>query len=217
MGGKGSGGHNKRSLQDHLRLGTYRPARHGPLPDEMAARVHGKKHGRHSSIVKQVTADTAQGGEIPAPAKAPKKSQPAKASAKQHSKVEALQVPAWFDKQAAEAFKRVCQILVDRGTLQDVNHATLEGYCEAYSKAVRADKVINEKGFTVGTMPPKKRPEVDISFKAWSQVKMFAVELGITQSTGTPTPPKGEDEEKRKIVEEADELIRQHQADHGDK
>jgi hypothetical protein len=27
-----------------------------------------------------------------------------------------------------------------------------------------------------------KRPEVDISIKAWQQVKMFAVELGITTS-----------------------------------
>jgi P27 family predicted phage terminase small subunit len=213
MGGKGSGGHNKRSLQDHLRLGTYRPVRHGPLPDKMAARVHGKRHGRHSVNIKPVTADTAVEGKTSAPAKAPKNRLPAKAPAKQHPKDGALQIPAWFDDNAAAAFKRVCQILVDRGTLQDVNHATLEGYCEAYSKAVRADKVINEKGFTVGTMPPKKRPEVDISFKAWSQVKMFAVELGITQSVGNLTPPKDESAAMKETIAEVDQFLKQHRTE----
>jgi phage terminase small subunit len=111
----------------------------------------------------------------------------------------------------------VCKVLVDRGTLQDINHATLEGYCEAYSKAVRADKVINDKGFTTGSLLAKKRPEVDISFKAWSQVKMFAVELGITQSSGSPTPPAKEDDEKKKVVADVNEFLRQHRDEHGDK
>lgn len=31
MGGPGSGGHNRRSVEEHLRNGTYRPSRHGRI------------------------------------------------------------------------------------------------------------------------------------------------------------------------------------------
>jgi P27 family predicted phage terminase small subunit len=107
-----------------------------------------------------------------------------------------IAAPSYFDKYASNEWERVCKILYDQGTLQDVNHATLEGYCSAYSTAVKATKKINENGFIsekpifskqgdeIGTMEVK-RPEVDISIKAWAQVKMFAVELGITSWKGT--------------------------------
>lgn len=35
MGGKGSGGHNRRSVWEHLADGTYRRGRHGPVPDHI--------------------------------------------------------------------------------------------------------------------------------------------------------------------------------------
>lgn len=113
--------------------------------------------------------------------------------------------PEYFDEYARAEWERVCRILFDKGTLQDVNHATLEGYCSAYSKAKRADDTINKEGFSAkvyGTdregnvtgqvVAIKKLPEVDIAFKAWGQVKMFAVEMGITSAGGKePEPDEG--------------------------
>jgi P27 family predicted phage terminase small subunit len=37
VGGKGSGGCNRKSVEDHLRNGTYKPSRHGPLVKGLVA------------------------------------------------------------------------------------------------------------------------------------------------------------------------------------
>lgn len=37
MGGPGSGGQNRLSVEEHLRRGTYRPSRHGPRPQKVLA------------------------------------------------------------------------------------------------------------------------------------------------------------------------------------
>ncbi len=156
MGGKGSGGHNRKSIEQHLQNGTYKPCRHGVLPKSLKSAAKGR--GR------------------------PKVFTP-------------IPVPSYFDGYARNEWERVCKVLFDKGTLQDVNHATLEGYCSAYSTAVKATEKINKDGFTqqvplynkqgdeIGVMD-KRRAEVDISIKAWAQVKMFAVELSITSSSG---------------------------------
>ncbi len=169
MGGKGSGGYNRKSVVQHLKDGTYRADRHGPLPKKLAAKR------RFDSKVKQ------------SKSKAIKKPILVTYSP--------IAVPPYFDKYAINEWERVCKILFDQGTLQDVNHATLEGYCSAYSTAVKATQHINTKGFTndepitdrdgeIIGYKNTKRPEVDISIKAWAQVKMFAVELGITSWKG---------------------------------
>jgi P27 family predicted phage terminase small subunit len=105
--------------------------------------------------------------------------------------------PEWFDAYGKAEFQRVCQVLHDLGTLQDVNHATLEGYCAAYSRAVRAELALRD-GFEVAvefftkTGDPytvmRKKTEVAIAEKGWAQVKTFAVELGITVTKGPQEP-----------------------------
>jgi P27 family predicted phage terminase small subunit len=146
-------------------------------------------------------------------AKAPGKSSKAPLSAKHHSmsakdglkqgKVEQIETPItcpeWFDEYGKAEFRRVCRVLHDLGTLQDVNHATLEGYCAAYSRAVRAELALKD-GFEIAvefftkTGDPytvmKKKTEVAIAEKAWAQVKTFAVELGITVTKGPQEPPE---------------------------
>jgi hypothetical protein len=42
MGGQGSGGYNRISVSEHLRRGTYRPSRHGPLPQKVLALPGGR-------------------------------------------------------------------------------------------------------------------------------------------------------------------------------
>jgi P27 family predicted phage terminase small subunit len=166
MGGKGSGGHNRKTIEQHLKNGTYRASRHGPIPKRLTA----KQQHKHTKI--KTKKDTVL------------------VSAKIYTPIPA---PAYFDEYARKEWERVCKVLYDLGTLQDVNHATLEGYCSAYSTAVKSTKKINDDGFSsekplfnkqgdmIGSIEIK-RPEVDISIKAWQQVKMFAVELGITTS-----------------------------------
>lgn len=177
MGGKGSGGHNKKSIDEHLRTGTYRPDRHGPLPKLLTAKRQTNNRAAEPKKEVKKVAKTPDIQPVSLTAKAP------------------IKAPGYFDEIACAEWERVCQILYDLGTLQDVNHATLEGYCSAYSKAVRADQVLNEKGFTyevtifskqgdVCGTAEKKRHEVDISRQNWQLVKVFAVELGITQSSG---------------------------------
>lgn len=189
MGGKGSGGSNKKSVQQHLQSGTYREDRHGPLPVRLSAKDGVKKRQGQTKV---------------AIAKAPRKSGKAPVSAKdrlKQAKTEQIETPItcpeWFDAYGKAEFQRVCQVLHDLGTLQDVNHATLEGYCAAYSRAVRAELALRD-GFEVAvefytkTGDPytvmRKKTEVAIAEKGWAQVKAFAVELGITVTKGTQEP-----------------------------
>jgi phage terminase small subunit len=101
-----------------------------------------------------------------------------------------------FDEIAKQAWDRVCNVLYERGTLQDVNYATLEGFCSAYSRAKRADMalltgfeeevpmIVGRGDHTTTIMVKRKKVEIGIVDKAWNQVKMFAVQLGISISTG---------------------------------
>ena len=164
MGGKGSGGGNKKTAEQHLREGTFRKDRHAA------------KRGKAKRKLKTVS-------------KTPVTKKPVKQSV-----MTPIKCPAWFDDYAKEEFERVCQVLFDRGMLADVNHATLEGYCAAYSRAVRAEIELRDgfdrevtmfgKGgdsFTV----LKKKSECSVAERAWGQVKMFAVEMGIAAGGAT--------------------------------
>lgn len=169
MGGRGSGGHNKKTAEQHLREGTFRKDRH-------EVKVKRKAVSKRPVSKKPVK-------------------QSKRVTVKQQLVMTPIKCPAWFDEYAEEEFERVCQVLFDKGMLADVNHATLEGYCSAYSRAVRAEIELRDgfdrevtmfgKGgdsFTV----LKKKSECSVAERAWGQVKMFAVELGIT--TGSPDP-----------------------------
>lgn len=155
MGGRGSGGHNKKTLEQHLAEGTYRRDRHGDIK---------------AQPVNPVNIDVK---DIP-------------------------KYPLWLDVIARNEWKRICLELVKMGRLQDTDHAILEGYCAAYSRAVRAEKELNN-GFIYEYLGHDfktkrvKKPEVAISEAAWKDVKLFAVELGITPASRPQTKPqKGE-------------------------
>jgi len=204
MGGKGSGGHNKKTIEEHLRDGTYRHDRHGPVPERLEAKDTGKEKPiirRNVSAKRRKDRRKLEKWEEGAGVtRTGKRGRPKKVKPP-------IDCPTWFDDIARAEFWRVCKVLHDRGTLKDVNHATLEGYCSAYSKAVKADKVLNKHGFTVQipardrdgqiikgpngeamVESERKRIEVDISQKSWALVRIFAVELDITSSRGHTEP-----------------------------
>jgi P27 family predicted phage terminase small subunit len=160
MGGRGSGGHNKKTVQQHLVEGTYRKDRHGDLKE--------------------------------APAKADVSNIP--------------KFPQWLDAIARNEWKRICLELVSKDRLKDTDHAILEGYCAAYSKAVRAERELNS-GFTYEylghdfKMKRVKKPEVQIAESSWSQVKAFAVELGITPASRPVTKDKPKKDPMKELLD----------------
>ncbi|MCK9569531.1 P27 family phage terminase small subunit [Candidatus Pacearchaeota archaeon] len=257
MGGKGSGGYNRKSIEQHIRDGTYRVDRHGPVTKRLAAKITSdverfRREMEAGEVQLQASRQTVPSGGGQASKKdnslsAKQKGLAAKphikgaqgeapadrsggSQAKVQNGAEAsgdhiegrgkggeskqlqaggdqgkgeqlgkaqvetpIVCPEWLDVYARDEFVRVCQVLHDMGTLQDVNHATLEGYCAAYSRAVRAEIELKD-GFEEAvtfyskTGDPydvmKKKTEVSVAEKAWMQVKTFAVELGITSSRG---------------------------------
>lgn len=100
----------------------------------------------------------------------------------QHTPFVPLSCPNWFDEYAKLEWDRILHKLYNLGKIGDINHAILEGYCAAYSRAVRAEMDIRN-GFYEdnkrGTKVLKKKHAVAIAEKAWAQVRMFALELGI--------------------------------------
>ena len=194
MGGKGSGGSNKKTIEQHLQSGTYRIDRHGALPKRLAAKYNISHNEKLTP--KQSRKHTAAKPYL---------------NKSQNKELYPIECPLWFDEYARAEFKRVCQVLYDMGTLQDVNHATLEGYCASYSRAVRAElalqngfediiKLYTKTGDSYEVQ--KKKNAVSIAEKAWGQVKMFAVELGITTS-------KGKQEESEEKLSPLEKILRE--------
>ena len=102
--------------------------------------------------------------------------------------------PGWLDPEAKREWRRVCREL---GNLTKKDRAVLAGYCSAYARWRKAEESLNEEGLTQearhGDAP---RPEVKIAVDALTQMKAFAVELGLTprsrvgKTPGKPKTPK---------------------------
>lgn len=112
--------------------------------------------------------------------------------------------PTWLDKTAREEWKRLASQLELLGLLSSIDQGAFAGYCNAYSMWVRANRVLQRKGFTYdhnGLV--KKRPEVGISEAALREMRKYAQEFGMTPSSrskvsavagqlrlpGVPEPP----------------------------
>jgi P27 family predicted phage terminase small subunit len=81
-------------------------------------------------------------------------------------------------------WRRIVPELERLGLLTLVDRAALAGYCQAWGRAVAAEKVLAEKGMVKETPNGylQQRPEVSIAFKAWQAVRAFASEFGLTPS-----------------------------------
>lgn len=169
MGGKGSGGHNKKSIHEHIRNGTYRPSVHGPLPNDL-------KRGLVKVKERYQTQRTAK----PAPVKA---------------KVQIPECPDYLNEYAKAEWPRVCQQLQEKGLLENAFVSAIEGYCEAYGRWRKASKVINDSGFDYDflegldlKLKKRVRPEVAIVKDALNQMKAFLNDLGLTPKNVVVTP-----------------------------
>ncbi len=158
MGGKGSGGGNKKSIEQHIRDGTYRKGRHGDLS---AALLEVKERLQSTKEIEQ----------------------PAKEAA---SKTPLPECPAWLDENGKEQWVKICQLLQDKGTLHVTDPAAIEGYCEAYSRWRKAtlelDKGLLYEYFDSKSFKTKRRqkPEVNIAKDALNQMRAYQNELGLT-------------------------------------
>jgi P27 family predicted phage terminase small subunit len=180
MGGKGSGGYNKKSIRDHLKQGTYRKDRHGELPQgltKVKEKYQSELSAKHPQE-KVIFTDSVT--VVPA-------------------------CPEYLDEYGKMEWVRVCQELQKKGLLENAFISAIEGYCEAYSRWRRASKKI-EKDFTyvfVEEMKQKRRvlPEVTIVKDALNQMKAFLNDLGLTPKNLVVTPPGDNRSEMDKFLD----------------
>ncbi len=94
--------------------------------------------------------------------------------------------PAWLLPEAKREWSRVVAELAQMGILTLVDRAALAAYCQAYARAVEAERAIRKKGLTF-TMKGyiQQRPEVAIANRAWQMVRAFASEFGFTPAART--------------------------------
>ena len=93
--------------------------------------------------------------------------------------------PKWLAPEARREWRRVAGQLEDLGILTIVDRAALAAYCQAWARAVAAEKVIAKDGetFTTPNGYIQQRPEVSIAQKQWQLVAKFAAEFGLTPSS----------------------------------
>lgn len=98
--------------------------------------------------------------------------------------------PSWLPPIAKTEWKRLASSLELLGLLGSADQGALAGYCTSYANLVRAQKVLNTKGFTyTHNGLEKKRPEVQIAQDAMREMRKFAQEFGMTPSSRSKVTP----------------------------
>lgn len=99
--------------------------------------------------------------------------------------------PDWLDDEARAEWDRVVPFMESAGMLSRVDGATLVAYCQSWSRAVAAEKIVNAMGLTISTPQgfEQARPEVAIAKHAWAAVHRFASEYGMTPSSRSRVAP----------------------------
>ncbi len=93
------------------------------------------------------------------------------------------------DKIAVENWMYYARCLTQMKVGKMPDRAALSGFCKAYSKAVRADRMVTKHGIIYekegmnGSMRLVANPAVMISLAAWREVRMFSQEFGFTPSS----------------------------------
>jgi P27 family predicted phage terminase small subunit len=183
MGGKGSGGFNKISIEEHLRRGTWRRDRHGDLPEALKA----VKKELSAKTLPAKPIDKVKSGQFPP-------------------------CPDSLDTIGRVEWVKVCARLEEKGLLETSFVSAIEGYCEAYSRWRRAIKEL-EDGFTyiytdtkTFKMKRSQKPEVIIAKDALNQMKAFLNDLGLTPKNIVVAPTVKESELDKFLDEQARKL-----------
>jgi P27 family predicted phage terminase small subunit len=92
--------------------------------------------------------------------------------------------PDWLEPEAKREWSRITPELERLGLLTVVDRGALAAYCQAWGRAVAAEKVLTTYGLTFSTPNGylQQRPEVAIAQKSWQLVRAFAAEFGLTPS-----------------------------------
>jgi len=95
--------------------------------------------------------------------------------------------PAWLKGKARQEWKRITPELRRLGLLTIVDRAALAAYCQAYTRWVEAEAIVEKEGliFTTDKGYLQQRPEVGIAQKAMQIMKAFAAEFGLTPASRT--------------------------------
>jgi P27 family predicted phage terminase small subunit len=90
-----------------------------------------------------------------------------------------------YDADAVQCWNQLAPLLKELRLFTEGDTLPLEGLCRAYSRAVQADRAIETYGIVVkndfGTLV--KNPACAISQTAWSEVRKFCQEFGLTPAS----------------------------------
>ena len=93
--------------------------------------------------------------------------------------------PSHLLAEARREWKRMSQLLYDAGLITLIDRAALAGYCQAWARWVKAERMITKKGETVwgvnGTL--KASPWIGIAKGANEEMRKFLIEFGMTPSS----------------------------------
>jgi P27 family predicted phage terminase small subunit len=116
------------------------------------------------------------------------------------------------DKIALDCWNRMRGHLLKLKVLTPADGAALEGMCIAYSRAYKADACVKARGIVQEKFDGSlaANPAVAMSRNAWSEVRRFAVEFGLTPSSRTRVreAPPGDDDETESEESPEDFLFR---------
>lgn len=100
--------------------------------------------------------------------------------------------PQHLDEAARTEWERISAELAALGVLTRIDRAALAGYCQAWSRWERAERLVHDMGEVVKSPNgfPVANPYLAIANKALKQIKEFAVEFGLTPSSRTRVKAK---------------------------
>jgi P27 family predicted phage terminase small subunit len=130
-----------------------------------------------------------------------------------HVGTPALPASVRDDQVALDCWKRTRGHLMKMKVLTLPDGIALEGMCIAYSRAQRADRLVNSKGLLLQKFDGSltANPAVAVSMKAWAEVRKFAQEFGLTPSSRTrvrEAPPEPDSGSKSDVETPEDFLFK---------
>ena len=183
IGGKGSGGYNRKSIYEHLRAGTYRKDRHGDIKGKVSRVVNCQQKTVSKTTPIETTKVVCNAG-IP-------------------------QCPDWLDALGKKEWQLTCLLLQEKGTLQIVHPSAIEGYCAAYSRWQKAEKELLDgttyQYYDDKTLKQKRRVKSDvvIAKDALNQMRSYLDSLGLLPKTSVViAPPDDSRSEMEKFLDE---------------
>ena len=94
-----------------------------------------------------------------------------------------IPIPAFLTPYAAEEWRRLVPMLIAAGLVAQVDHAALEGYCQAYGRWRLAEESVAGPPVVLGSNNvPKENPCIRVARTERKEMLRFAAELGLTPS-----------------------------------